>query len=621
MQKVLLVDDDPSEADHLGLLLTTAGYEVELAESSEAALVILAQRRPDVVLSNFFLPGLSGCELCRVVRADPSFSTLPVVLITPGDDWQSALECIECGGDAFVTRPIDSATLLARLRSLLAQARASRGAGGEYAVRVDLMGRHFDSSSARRTTSALAYALEEALQANTSLKNESEELATSHRVLERYTHRLENEVELSDGKYRTLLRGAKVGILVTDPNGTLVEINERGEAMLGLSRRKALGRILFEGQANAPLDVKALLDGLSDGEPVNCEIALKEDDVARETWLELSVSPVGDQDDRLVLIIARDVTERHRTSDELRSKEAALLAALGERAKMATELLQAQKLEAVGQLAAGMAHEINTPTQYIGDNLAFLGTAMAELEPILSAYSELVELTRAGTDTTDALASVDDLVRYSRLPYLRAEVPRAVEQSLEGIGRVTSIVQAMKEFSHPGTAEKTSFDINRAIRSTVTVARNEWKYVADVELQLSDEIPFIPCLPGEFNQAILNLVINAAHAIGEALEGTDQKGKIVVKTRAVEGHVEISIADTGRGIPESIRDKVFNPFFTTKEVGKGTGQGLAIARSVIVEKHGGRLFFESTENVGTTFFIWLPLEERTSGEHRRSASR
>jgi two-component system NtrC family sensor kinase len=246
---------------------------------------------------------------------------------------------------------------------------------------------------------------------------------------------------------------------------------------------------------------------------------------------------------------------------------------------------------------------------------------MAELEPILSAYSELVELTRAGTDTTDALASVDDLVRYSRLPYLRAEVPRAVEQSLEGIGRVTSIVQAMKEFSHPGTAEKTSFDINRAIRSTVTVARNEWKYVADVELQLSDEIPFIPCLPGEFNQAILNLVINAAHAIGEALEGTDQKGKIVVKTRAVEGHVEISIADTGRGIPESIRDKVFNPFFTTKEVGKGTGQGLAIARSVIVEKHGGRLFFESSENVGTTFFIWLPLEERTSGEHRRSASR
>jgi signal transduction histidine kinase len=185
----------------------------------------------------------------------------------------------------------------------------------------------------------------------------------------------------------------------------------------------------------------------------------------------------------------------------------------------------------------------------------------------------------------------------------------AVQQSLEGIERVSTIVRAMKEFSHPGSSEKTPTDINHAIENTLTVARNEWKYIAEVERDYAENLPLVPCLPGEFNQVILNLITNAAHAISKALSNEPgELGRIHIKTRKVNEMVEIQIADTGTGIPEKLRNKVFDPFFTTKEVGRGTGQGLTIAYNVIVEKHGGILTFETEVGKGTTFIIQLPLQ-------------
>jgi signal transduction histidine kinase len=192
--------------------------------------------------------------------------------------------------------------------------------------------------------------------------------------------------------------------------------------------------------------------------------------------------------------------------------------------------------------------------------------------------------------------------------YLCREVPQAIAQALEGVQRISKIVRAMKEFSHPGSEGKCAIDINHTIETTIAVARNEWKYVADVQTYFAADLPPVPCLAGEFNQVILNLLINAAHAIGEALgEGSACKGTITITTRCAGDWMEVQIQDTGVGVPENIRARIFEPFFTTKEVGKGTGQGLALAHTVIVKKHDGQIWFESEVGKGTTFFLRLPL--------------
>ena len=272
------------------------------------------------------------------------------------------------------------------------------------------------------------------------------------------------------------------------------------------------------------------------------------------------------------------------------------------------ELNQAQKLEAVGRLAAGIAHEINTPTQYVGDNIEFLQIAYDGLVNLAKTVPSVIEAGREGPIPAQLLSQFQNLVENTSLDYLVAQVPRAIEQALEGIGRIATIVQAMKEFSHPGVAEKTTVDLNQCIRSTVTVSHSEWKYVADVEMELDAALPSVWCLPGELNQVFLNLIVNAAHAIGDVTgENTESKGKIVIRSRQDGDWVEVQIADTGLGIPEEIQNRIFDPFFTTKEVGRGTGQGLAIAHSVVVDKHGGAITFKSKVGIGTTFTIRLPI--------------
>jgi PAS domain S-box-containing protein len=268
---------------------------------------------------------------------------------------------------------------------------------------------------------------------------------------------------------------------------------------------------------------------------------------------------------------------------------------LEERDRLEDNLRQAQKLEAIGQLAAGIAHEINTPTQYVGDNLRFLKESFGELDSVIT---QLVEA--GGGNARKALDSAD-------FDYLKEEIPRALNQSLEGVDRVAKIVRAMKEFSHPAR-EKTATDLNRAIQSTITVASNEWKYVAEMEMDLDTELPSVHCSPAEFNQVVLNIVVNAAHAITDVVgDGGKGKGKIRVKTRAEGDWAVVEIADTGKGMPTHIQQRIFDPFFTTKEVGKGTGQGLAIAHNVIVDKHGGTIKVVSAPGQGTTFIIRLPI--------------
>ncbi len=288
-----------------------------------------------------------------------------------------------------------------------------------------------------------------------------------------------------------------------------------------------------------------------------------------------------------LLIIGSDVTDREILGQQLR---------------------QAQKLEAIGQLAAGIAHEINTPIQYVGDNTRFLQDSWPAFYELFAITREMERDGASGPISLQTRARLRALAEDADFEYLQAEIPHAIEQSLEGIQRVTKIVRAMKEFSHPGGEEKKSIDINQAIETTITVARNEWKYISEVETHFDPDLPLVPCHAGEFNQVILNLLINAAHAIAQTVgDGSQGKGKIVLSTMCEQDWAEISIADNGAGIAEAARSRVFEPFFTTKEVGKGTGQGLALAHTAIVRRHGGKIWFDSEVGKGTTFYIRLPL--------------
>ncbi|HEX6276697.1 MAG TPA: ATP-binding protein [Polyangiaceae bacterium] len=275
--------------------------------------------------------------------------------------------------------------------------------------------------------------------------------------------------------------------------------------------------------------------------------------------------------------------------------------------KLEIELRQAQKLESVGRLASGVAHEINTPVQFVGDSVHFARDAVVDVLRVLEAYRAVQRSVLEGSASVEAAETAARVEEEADLAYLVENLPKALERSLEGLDRVATIVRSMKEFAHPDQKEMTSVDLNRAIESTLVVASNEYKYVADVQVDFGD-IPRVICHGSEINQVILNIVVNAAHAIGDMVAGSDRRGRIGVQTRRNEDSVVIRITDTGGGIPKDIRERIFDPFFTTKGVGKGTGQGLAIARSVVIEKHRGELHFETDEGHGTTFVIRLPIE-------------
>jgi len=277
-----------------------------------------------------------------------------------------------------------------------------------------------------------------------------------------------------------------------------------------------------------------------------------------------------------------------------------------------------QKLESVGRLASGVAHEINTPMQFITDNTQFLKGAVMSLTGVLAAYRTLLETVTSGKNPAETLALVHAAEKEGDLEYLMDEVPRTFTETMSGLQRVTQIVKSLKEFSHPNKSYKHPADLNKAINTTINVSRHEWKYVADLIAELDPDLPAVPVQIDEMNQVVLNLIVNASHAIGDALKlrGT-AKGVITVRTKQEGDNVLIEVEDNGTGIPESAQSHIFEPFFTTKGVGKGTGQGLAIIRTIVVKNHGGTISFTTVPGKGTTFHVRLPLavpEERREAE-------
>lgn len=274
--------------------------------------------------------------------------------------------------------------------------------------------------------------------------------------------------------------------------------------------------------------------------------------------------------------------------------------------RLGRDLAAAQKLESVGRLAAGVAHEINTPVQFVSDNVHFVRTSIKDLGPIIGAYRDLQHAALTGADVVAAARRAAAAETAADLDYIIENAPQAIESAIEGLDRIAIIVRSIKQFAHPDQGQKTHADLNQGIKSTLVIAHNEYKYIARLETDFAD-LPPVECYLGEINQVVLNLLVNGAHAIADVVKDSSQQGLLTVRTHLIGDEVEIAITDTGAGIPVGIRDRIFDPFFTTKEVGKGTGQGLAIAHSVIVKKHGGSLRFESECGQGTTFFIRLPV--------------
>lgn len=396
-----------------------------------------------------------------------------------------------------------------------------------------------------------------------------------------------------------LMDTVPVFIFFKDAAGRFIRVNQAVARLFNTASPTAvLGRTDYDFFAEHDARVTEADEEsiLQSGRPMIDKREKITDRLGQTRWFSTSKMPLRDPEGTIIgtFGLASDITTQKLGEEE--------------RLKLQVQLNQAQKLESIGRLAAGIAHEINTPSQFVSDNISYVRKAMGDIERLLEAHTGMLTWLERSGALDPELEAIIAPTRKIKGARLRQELPAALTDAADGMARITKIVRAMKSFSHPSGEQTAATDLNQSIESTLIVCRNEWKYVADLETHYAPDLPLVPCLRGDFNQVVLNLVVNAAHAISDVIaQSPGTKGRITVSTRVVEPFAEVRISDTGTGIPESVRSHLFEPFFTTKGVGKGTGQGLALARSVIVDRHKGTLTFETEVGRGTTFIIRLPL--------------
>jgi PAS domain S-box-containing protein len=664
---LLMVEDSPEDAELLLHHLSEAGLRVSFlrVDNAEAMTKALQNGVWDLVLSDFSLPRFNGLEALKLLQA--SGIDIPFILVsgTIGED--VAVITLKAGAHDFMTkakltrlvpaidRELKEAEERRRQRDTEAALRDTQekiGAIGEaasdaivmvdshfritywnpmaehmfgypasYAVGRDMLKLILDTGShqAFRDLFQSALRIDREPSSHQSLEVTGDnkegwelllEVSLSAVLLSGRWHAVAIFRDITLRKameqewieqlqfFQTVLEALPTPIYYKDPDGRYLGCNRAFTDYVGLSKDELMGKTMREF---TPADL--MLPHLDADSTVvkqraslTYEAEVLHSDGSSRTVIT-SKAPFFDIEGHVSGIVGTmlDITERKR--GEL------------ERARLELQLRQAQKLEAIGQLAAGIAHEINTPIQFIGDNTTFLRDSFQGILGFLAALRE--DLGRDGSAPEGTLADLRKRFQELDLDYLIDEVPKAIDQTRDGVTRVARIVGAMKDFSHPGTESKVHVDLNHSIESTLIISHNEWKYLAQVETDYAPDLPLVPCFPGELNQVILNLVVNAAHAIQEAKaqNDPDRQGLIRISTRKEGEEVVIQVEDNGTGIPEAIRQRIFEPFFTTKPIGKGTGQGLAIAHSVILDKHKGRLDLNSEVGKGTRFTITLPLHD------------
>lgn len=531
---ILIVDDEQSVSRLLARYLEEAGYTCQTAESAASARELLSQQLFDLALCDLDMPGESGLDLIRHIKAHHPETGR--VMVTSSSDSDTTKEILEVGVYGYILKPFSRSTLLITVQNALQH------------LRLDC-------------------------------------------DMQRHKKALEEEVWARTEKLSTIMDNLNVGVVMFTPDLHIIEMNRQVRQWfpdVELHPQKCCYQLFPEPKMESFCDDCPVVDALQQGKTI--EVIKQVTTRQGKRDFRIAASPIFDKEGKIIAGVGLyvDITQRLILEQELR---------------------QAQKIEAIGQLAAGITHEINTPVQYVGHNLNFLKEAFQDISGVLEAYHRMHTAVKSGEAVSgDLLRNLEEAIETADIDYLREEIPKTVAQGIEGIQRVEKIVRAMKEFSHPGTDEKIKVNINELLESTLTLSRNQWKYVADLETDFQADLPLVPCLPGEINQVFLNLIVNAAHAIeGTNTVGGTDLGKIRITTRGTKDTVQIRISDSGGGIPESIQDRIFEAFFTTKEMGKGTGQGLAIARRVVIDKHQGSLSFETEPGKGTTFIIDLPL--------------
>jgi PAS domain S-box-containing protein len=653
---ILVINDMQDHLDLLRSLLIKAGYKVETAQDGKEGFERAIETDPSLIISDVVMPKINGIELCRLLRSHPAFQTTPILLISAMQkDNGSVLDGFQAGADDYLEFPFTPMRLIAKVTRLIERKELEQTLKNSEAKFKDLfdnapVGYHELDRKGRYVSvnqtelSMLGY------EADDLIGHYAWEFMSDRAGLKSALSRLVGEDSTKDAE--RILRckdGSLLHVLVEDRvlfdhnneivgiRSTLQDISQRKRIEAAMLASEQKYRFLVEHIPEVvwSVDHKGRWAFISQNITTLSGYAVEE----FGEFVSLNVYPNVHPDDSARVKqahkdlfkenVAYDIEYRfkhkdgnwiwlHEKSLGTYQKEGVLyadgtLSDVTERKRFEQQLQQAQKLESIGQLAAGIAHEINTPTQYVGDNARFIKDSFADIQTMLQSYEALVaECKKSGINPQ----MLDDITAQSEkldIEYLKGEIPKALDQTLEGIERIIKIVQSMKDFAHPGSSEKKTADLNKAIESAITVSRNEWKYVADMDTDFDAQLPTVPCFAGELNQVWLNMIVNAAHAIGDAnkLLGRE-RGKITVSTRRTDNeYVEVCIADNGTGIPEKHRAQIFDPFFTTKEVGKGTGQGLAISHRVIVDKHKGALNFETEEGTGTKFIIRLPLNENS----------
>ncbi len=646
--RVLLIDDDRDYYILIGHLLSKikdSHYNLQWVSTFDASLDAIKYGEHDVVLLDYHLGSHSGVDILR--KAVALGCTAPIIMLTAEEDRKIDMETMKLGAADYLIKMQVNAVLLERsIRYAIERKRAEQNVlNSEKKYRTlfdriadpififDKDNNHFvdcNESALRiygysrdelktmtpydlHPPEDLAKVQQNIGMRNTDKPNTYEHLTKAGKRI--IVEILSDEIEYQsrpawisiarDVTERTkadqllrktyaeteLLLSSISSILIgVSPGDRITHWNAAAEETFGISSAKAIGLPFLN--VNIRWNWPGIFEKISDcrdrEEPTHLEEVRYTKPDSKDGFLAMTINPI--LNDKYIhkgyLLIADEITENKI---------------------LEAQLSQAQKLESIGQLAAGIAHELNTPIQYIGDNARFLQDSFDELGQVLRKNTEFLAATKESEPSQTLIDEVKKVIEDADLDYLAGEIPSAIQQSLEGVDRVASIVRAMKEFSHPGTEEKTLSDINKALENTITVAKNEWKYLAEVHTDFAEALPPVLCLLGELNQVFLNIIVNATHAIGNKEGSTDEKGIIKIMTRHDDHEIEIAISDTGSGIPKEIQDRIFDPFFTTKEVGKGTGQGLAISHNVVVNKHGGKLTFETEAGHGTTFRIHLPI--------------
>ena len=566
-ETILIAEDDTLVRKTTAHYLTAMGYRVLEASNGKEALQMFREKHPNILLTDLRMPELDGMELVQtVVAEDPG---LPVIIFSGLGTMVDVIEALRIGAWDYITKPIADLAILKHSISKALEHAQYVQQEKDYQVSLE--------EEVRVRTLEL-------MQHNRMLEQEIKERKVQEALVLHAKQEWERTVDAMPDM-----------IAIIDVEHNIVRMNKTMLDKTGKSYDELVGSkcyFWFHGTDAAPdycPHAKLLRDNTGH------KIEIYEELLGGHC--EVIVAPYYDPDGTLMgsVHIIRDINER---------KKAEL-----EKEKIQSQLLHAQKLESVGQLAAGIAHEINTPTQFIGTNINFLDEASQDIFRFLAQLKIIIE-----TAPQEIIDGVNTALEEMDWDYLAEELPLAISESLEGVRRVTSIVRAMKEFSHPGSKNKEMFNLNQIINTTVTVSRNEWKYVADIDLKLDTDLPQIPLLADEMGQVILNIIVNAAQAIDEKLgkNSNGDKGIITISTKKTENGVVLYIHDTGIGMPEKVQCRVFDPFYTTKKVGKGTGQGLAISHDVIVKKHQGTIAVKSTPGEGTTFIIHLPMKEYKS---------